>query len=342
MAVEGADQRALPALGAQVGVDLEERLGGDAHHRRGEPGGDVRLALAHEDHVDVADVVQLAAAALAHPDDPEPARQRIPGLPVVLGAQGVGDRGVGDGQRGAQARGGEVGELGGDDLDRHDRQLGLAHRLQVGGGEGEHLVAVGQAQHPDPGGLEHRGAGHGGPLLGAHRGQQRAGALREVGQHRGVVGAPGRALALQAAPALGVGDEMVAERRRATEHAEQAAAQALVAAQRLRERRPLRLVERLAQTLERQQREVRVGAAGERARRAPCRSAGRTGSARTARCAGRRRRAWRPRRRRPRTRPRRRWPGAAAPTPCRRRSCARRARGWRRAPPRWRAGRPGW
>ena len=87
VAGEGAHQRARLALGAQVGVDRPDRaLAGvvraDLHHRRGQLGGGAhgRLLvvalrrLGHEDHVDVADVVELVAPALAHRDHGEPAR----------------------------------------------------------------------------------------------------------------------------------------------------------------------------------------------------------------------------------------------------------------------------
>ena len=92
MAGEGAHQRAVAALGPQVGVDgpdgaLDGGLGADPHHVRGEPGGGLHApcprrrpstGLADEDHVDVGDVVQLVAAALAHRDDGEPAQRRRP------------------------------------------------------------------------------------------------------------------------------------------------------------------------------------------------------------------------------------------------------------------------
>ena len=73
MAVERAHERALAALGAQVGVHLEAGLAQDPHHPAREPGGGGVGGLRDEHDVDVADVVQLAAAALAHRDDREPA-----------------------------------------------------------------------------------------------------------------------------------------------------------------------------------------------------------------------------------------------------------------------------
>ena len=87
--VERAHERALLALRTEVRVDLpQRRLDLDArdpaHRLHGEAGRDVddaalaeRLAVAvvvrtaDEDHVDVADVVELAGAGLAHADDRE-------------------------------------------------------------------------------------------------------------------------------------------------------------------------------------------------------------------------------------------------------------------------------
>jgi hypothetical protein len=88
MRVERAHECALLALGAKVGVDLPQRRldldPRDAAHRLDrEAGRDVHdAALAelleglviparYEDHVDVADIVQLARPRLAHPDDGE-------------------------------------------------------------------------------------------------------------------------------------------------------------------------------------------------------------------------------------------------------------------------------
>jgi hypothetical protein len=59
-----------------------------------------------EDHVDVADVIQLVAAALAHRDHREPAASR-----------GLADTSTGHRQRGLQGGRGEIGELGGDHVD---------------------------------------------------------------------------------------------------------------------------------------------------------------------------------------------------------------------------------
>ena len=62
--------------------------------------------LGDEDDVDVADVVELVAAALAHRDHRQPA----------AGAASP-DLGPGDGQRGVEGAGGQVGQLGGDVVD---------------------------------------------------------------------------------------------------------------------------------------------------------------------------------------------------------------------------------
>ena len=89
VAGQRADQRAGPAFRAQVRVDREDAAfrGGPRAHAdqpgREAAGGAQRGGLVlvldrlgHEDHVDVAGVVQLAAAALAHGDHGEPARRR--------------------------------------------------------------------------------------------------------------------------------------------------------------------------------------------------------------------------------------------------------------------------
>ena len=85
---ERAHERAVLALRAQVRIDLPQRrldleLVDAAHRLHGEPGRDVDGArslrstpliagLRDEDHVDVAHVVELAGAGLAHADDREP------------------------------------------------------------------------------------------------------------------------------------------------------------------------------------------------------------------------------------------------------------------------------
>ncbi|MGX1407773.1 prevent-host-death family protein [Streptomyces ambofaciens] len=150
VAAEGAHQGAVAALGAEVGVDgpdgaLDGGLGADPHHVRGQRGGgaqrlglvDVRAfgGLAHEDDVDVGDVVQLVSAALAHRDHRQPAPRGVLGGGVL-----------GEGQGGAQGGGGEVGQFGGGlgDVD------GAAH---VPGGDGQQAAPVGDAQGDRVGGL---------------------------------------------------------------------------------------------------------------------------------------------------------------------------------------------
>ena len=116
MAGEGADEGPGLALGPQRGVDLPQRALGRAvragpHHAGREPGGRpergvlVRpgTGLGDEDDVDVADVVELAPAALAHADHREAAQV---GLVTELGTR--------DRQARLQRRRGEVGQLGGD------------------------------------------------------------------------------------------------------------------------------------------------------------------------------------------------------------------------------------
>jgi hypothetical protein len=89
MAVQGAHQRARLALRSQRGVDRPERalsgvVGADPHRRGGQlgRGPQGRLLwltlerLGHEQDIDIADVVQLPATALAHRDHGEPALRR--------------------------------------------------------------------------------------------------------------------------------------------------------------------------------------------------------------------------------------------------------------------------
>ena len=68
--VDRAHQRAVAALGPQVGVD-PEAAAGDLHHRSGPSLESVATSLAREDDVDVAGVVELGTAELSHPDHGE-------------------------------------------------------------------------------------------------------------------------------------------------------------------------------------------------------------------------------------------------------------------------------
>ena len=92
VARQGADQRTGLALRTQVGVDRPDRalagvLGADLHQLRGELGGDpggrglvgTLRRLEDVEHVDVGDVVQLVAAALAERDHRQPGAARRPG-----------------------------------------------------------------------------------------------------------------------------------------------------------------------------------------------------------------------------------------------------------------------
>ncbi len=141
MGGEGTDEGAVAALGAEVGVDgpdgaLDGGLGADPHQVGGEAGGGLEglglvgavRRVADEDDVDVGDVIQLVAAALAHGDDGEAALRRV-----------LGGGGARDAQGRAEGGGGQVGELGGGlgDVD------GAA---DVAGGDGEQAAAVGDAQ----------------------------------------------------------------------------------------------------------------------------------------------------------------------------------------------------
>ena len=119
MAVEGPHQRAGLALGSQRRVDRPDRafrrvVGADLHQVPGELGGRPQRhpvvgavdRFVDEDDVDVADVVELVAAALSHRDHGEPSR---------CGA--LADPGPGHREGGVERAGGKVGQLGGDVVD---------------------------------------------------------------------------------------------------------------------------------------------------------------------------------------------------------------------------------
>src|SRR5450756_1189996 len=147
--VPRAHQRAELALRAQPGVDRPQRpLRGGGRAGPHQPGGQRRgrvqrrgfvaagYRLGDEDDVHVADVIEFATAALAHPDYCQLAR-------LCGGRQS----GRGDGQSRGQRRASEVGQLRGDVVDRH--------------GAGE--IASGQLQQAAPvrrtQRVEHLGAG---------------------------------------------------------------------------------------------------------------------------------------------------------------------------------------
>ena len=136
VAGQRADQRAGPAFRPQVRVDGEDAAfrGGpraDPDQPGGEAaGGGQRRGLVlvldrfgHEDHVDVAGVVELAAAALAHGHHGQAAGRRA-------GRQ----FGPGHGERRLQDRGRDVGQF-------------LAHLVH---GRGPGQVARGEVQQPTP------------------------------------------------------------------------------------------------------------------------------------------------------------------------------------------------
>ncbi len=191
---------------------------------------------ADEDHVHVAGVVELAPAALAHGD------HRQPG-----GGRALGQLGTGDGQRGLQGRGGEVGQFGRGLVDRDGAGQVPGRQVQqpplVGGGQGGSQVPV-----PRPGlvGDRLRVAG-----LGAHRRQQ-------VRPQLGGPRAAQRVRPAQHQAVVGVADQVVAERGARAEHRGQPVPQPGVSAQRGEqvavERHPG----------QRGQGQIRVGGRGER------------------------------------------------------------------------------
>jgi hypothetical protein len=145
VAGQRADQRAGPAFRPQVRVDREDAAlrGGPRAHpdqtgRQAAGGGQGRGLvlvldrLGHEDHVDVAGVVELAAAALAHGDHGQ------------TGGRGArGKFGPGHGERRLQDRARDVGQF-------------LAHHVH---GRGPGQVARGEVQQAAPVRRGQRGRG---------------------------------------------------------------------------------------------------------------------------------------------------------------------------------------
>ncbi len=142
-----------------------------AHRRHREPGRDLHRALPHEDHVDVADVVEFAGARLAHPDDRQPR-----GGDLLGGRDGVAP---GHLEGGVERGGGEIRQRGGHHVERAER-VGLG---QVEGGEPHQVPAI---AHPErrPGGLLAVDAPHRGEQVGAILGRRQGmpQAVRQRGQ----------------------------------------------------------------------------------------------------------------------------------------------------------------
>ncbi len=189
VAAQGADERPVAALRAQVRVDGEDcPLGGEplAHpdHAGGQLGRDlharrVGVVTDDEDHVDVAGVVQLAGTALAHRDHRELRHRDIGG-----------QLGAGDGQRSLQHCPGDVGEFLGHLVDGAVPGEVPCRQVQqpavVGGGERARGAGVIGARQARPR-LGHVRVGtDGAQQLGADRRGLRALAPRRAGEHRAV------------------------------------------------------------------------------------------------------------------------------------------------------------
>ena len=156
--------------------------------------------LGHEDHVHVADVVELVAAALAHRDDRQPGRGRRRADPLP-----------GHGQRGVEGAGSEVGELGGGVVD--GEVVG-----EVAGGQAQQQAAVLHPQRVDRRGVgqgRRSGVGSSGSAPTARSRPARTAYAAGPGRAEGRVG--------ELAPVLGVPDEVVAQRLAGAEHARAAA-----------------------------------------------------------------------------------------------------------------------
>ncbi len=237
MRVQRAHQRTALALRAQRRVDLEEGLRGHPHHLPGHPGFQRVGVGAHEDDVDVGDVVQFARTAFAHRDD------RQGGRGLVGLADGVGRVAQRGGQRG-------VGQVRQMDPDRGERQ----HRFVLDGGR-----QIEGRQHQDP--------------IAVQRAQLVQGCravvlVEAVEEHRLELGRRrqrrlGVFRSLQQPPGLRVGHQVIAERQRRTQHREQATAQGLVLLQRGVQLVPVG-VERLGQSHDGAQRGVGIGGARQR------------------------------------------------------------------------------
>lgn len=229
MAGHGAYQGPLLALRAQRRIDLPEaarrrRGRADADERGGQVGADGhRLGLvdslgrlAGKDDVDIADVVEFAAAGLAHGDDRQPCPRRP--LPHLVDGQRV---------RCSQRRLGQVGQRRGD----VGQDVGGFRGLDIEGGDGEQLAAVLDAQGvlPRRRVAPTRGPTVAGEVAGRPRGigcVPRVG-LTGRGEHRlGERGDPvldsDRGCLEDIEDVIGVGDEMVGQRERTPQQPEQA------------------------------------------------------------------------------------------------------------------------
>src|SRR5690606_23273482 len=114
-----AGEGAVATLGPQVGVDPVAATR-EVHHRPGRPG------VAPDEHqVDVAGVVELAAAELPHADDGQPGGADQPHRPVEHGGGDVGQR-----------RGRLLEAAPAQQVDGHDPQVGEALGPNEAGGVG--------------------------------------------------------------------------------------------------------------------------------------------------------------------------------------------------------------
>ena len=227
MTGQRADQRPGPALGPQVRVDREDaafRGGPRAHpdHPGGEAaGGGQRGGLVfvldrfgYEDHVDVAGVVELAAAALAHGHDGQ------------AGGGGAGGKfGPRHGECRLQHRGRDVGQF-------------LAHLVH---GHGAGQIPRGQVQQAAP---VRRGQRRRGLLAGGDRPVQAAGArvagarvagarsdgVQQAGPQFGLIGAGDGAA--QQFGVLRVPGQVVGQARADAEHRGEPVAEVLLGAER--------------------------------------------------------------------------------------------------------------
>ena len=228
MACQRADQRAGAALRTQPRVDRPGHLRADPHHRRRELRGRAQRALlvllavhglGDEDDVDVAHVVELPAAGLAHADDGQPAGGGVLGHPRERHREA----GRQHGRR-------QVGQLTGDVLEREGTG-------QVARRERQQAAPVGRPQvTPDAGVVSTCPGAAGAPRqrggdVGADRRQQ--GALQPQ-QAR-----PGRRLLVveEHLPVVRVHDEVVGKCGARAEDAQQPAPQSVVPDQRLEQGR---------------------------------------------------------------------------------------------------------